>query len=63
MSETTTRASHAGEEMGKAIVEMVHLMYQNQTALAYIKALSVEINTERYEREQRPNKPKGAKNG
>lgn len=51
MAGATSRAWKAGEEMGKAILEMVHLMYQNQTALAFIRALSIQINTERNRRE------------
>jgi hypothetical protein len=51
MTGTNNRAWNAGVEMGKAIIEMVHLMYQNQTALAFIKALSIEVNTERERRE------------
>jgi|GEM_PF-1842586 len=48
-----TRPWKAGEDLGKAIIEMVNLMYQNKTALAFIKALSIEINTERQIRERR----------
>lgn len=32
--------------MAKAIVEMVHLMYQNQTAASFYRGLSSEIQTE-----------------
>jgi len=33
------RPRGAGEAMGKAIVEMVHLMYQNQTAKRFLEPL------------------------
>lgn len=51
-----TRAWRAGEALGKAIIETVHLMYQNKTALAFIRALCIELNTERAKREE--SKPK-----
>jgi BioD-like phosphotransacetylase family protein len=47
-----SRAWKAGSELGKVIIEMIHLMYQKRTALAFIKALSIEINTERNRREE-----------
>ena len=52
MPKATSRAWRAGQELGKAIIEMVHLMYQNQTALAFIQALSLQIDTERDKRER-----------
>ena len=52
MAGATGRAWEAGEKMGKAIIEMIHLMYQNQTALSFIKALTIELNTERKRREE-----------
>jgi hypothetical protein len=55
------RAWNAGQEMGKAIIEMVHLMYQNQTALAFIRALSIQINTERNRREDEREEEKDEK--
>ena len=45
------RGWKAGQAMGEAIIEMIHLMYQNQTALAFIKAITIELNTERNRRE------------
>ena len=33
------RPGKGGENMGKAIVEMVNLMYQNQTAKTFLKSL------------------------
>jgi len=44
MPETkTTRASKAGESLGDAIVEMIHLMYQNNTAAAFLRGLYQKI--------------------
>lgn len=40
------KAYTAGELMGKAIVEMVHLMYQNNTAAHFLRGLAREIDTE-----------------
>lgn len=34
-----SRAERAGEQLGQAIVEMVHLMYQNQTARNFWRGL------------------------
>jgi hypothetical protein len=34
-----SRAEKAGESLGLAIVEMVHLMYQNQTAANFWRGL------------------------
>lgn len=33
------RPGKAGKDMGKAIIEMVNLMYQNQTAKQFLKSL------------------------
>ena len=41
-----TRAYKAGEAMGKAIVEMVHLMYQNNTATHFYQGLCKTITSE-----------------
>ena len=41
-----TRAEKAGQKMGKAIIEMVHLMYQNNTAEGFYKGLTNEIQKE-----------------
>lgn len=37
-----TRPAKAGENLGKAICDMVHLMYQNDTAIYFLEAL-IEI--------------------
>lgn len=34
-----SRAEKAGEELGKVIIEMVNLMYQNNTAKNFYKGL------------------------
>ena len=41
-----TRAEKAGQEMAKAIIEMVHLMYQNNTAGGFYRGLENEIHKE-----------------
>ena len=42
MAGATVRARKAGERLGESIIEMVHLMYQNNTAKNfYIGLLSV----------------------
>lgn len=46
MPGVTNRAEKAGERMGKAIVEMVHLMYQNQTAFSFYCGLKEVIEEE-----------------
>ena len=39
MSEKKSRAEKAGEQLGNAIIEMVHLMYQNNTSANFYKGL------------------------
>ncbi|MCK5611152.1 hypothetical protein KAR91_55275 [Candidatus Pacearchaeota archaeon] len=34
-----TRAEKAGRKLGTTIIEMVHLMYQNETALDFLNAV------------------------
>jgi len=43
MAGATTRASKAGKATAEALIEMVHLMYQNNTAKAFLLALYNEI--------------------
>ena len=43
MAGATTRARKAGEALGEAIIEMVHLMYQNNTAALFLCGLYSEI--------------------
>ncbi len=38
-----TRASRAGQDMAKAIIEMVHLMYQSKTAKNFLGGLIDEL--------------------
>ena len=47
-----TRAWKAGENLGRAIIEMIHLVYQKNTALSFLKALCIELNTECDRREK-----------
>ena len=37
------RANDAGKAAGKALIEMVHLFYQNNTALVFLRALNIEL--------------------
>lgn len=41
-----TRAEKAGQELGKAIIEIAHLMYQNNTAKWFYKGLNEKIQEE-----------------
>ena len=41
-----TRAYKAGTQLGQTIVEMVHLMYQNQTAKRFFSGLMKVLNLE-----------------
>ena len=42
-----TRAEQAGKKLAKAIIEIVHLMYQNNTAEDFYKGLDKEIQKEK----------------
>ena len=46
MAGATIRASKAGQKTAEALIEMVHLMYQNNTAKAFLLALHNGILTE-----------------
>jgi hypothetical protein len=46
MPGSTKRSYKAGKEIAKAIIEMVHLMYQNNTAAHFYRGLSEEIDKE-----------------
>ena len=46
MAKTTMRAGKAGKQTAEAVIEMVHLMYQNDTAKAFLLALHYEILVE-----------------
>ena len=41
-----TRAFKAGAALGQAIIEMVHLMYQNKTATKFYKGLFAVLGGE-----------------
>jgi len=47
-----TRAGQAGHEMAKAIIESVHLMYQNNTAISYLRELILTLQAEKDTRER-----------
>jgi hypothetical protein len=40
------RSAKAGQDLAKVIIEMVHLMYQNNTAKKFYLGLSDELNKE-----------------
>lgn len=46
----TSRAEHAGRRMGEAITEMVHLMYQANTAQNFYNGLMAVIDEQGNER-------------
>lgn len=46
MPRSTQRSYNAGKEMAKALIEMVHLMYQNNTAAHFYRGLNEEIDKE-----------------
>jgi len=45
MSEKKSRAEKAGEQLGEAIIEMVNLMYQNNTKANFYKGLLATLKT------------------
>lgn len=47
----TLRPHKAGESMAKSIIEIVHLMYQNTTAIRFLVALIYELDEELRRRE------------
>jgi len=48
----TGRAGTAGHEMAKAIIETIHLMYQNNTALSFLNELILTLQVEKELREE-----------
>ena len=46
LSGTIIRSKKAGEDMAKAIIEMVHLMYQNNTANNFYMGMMEELQEE-----------------
>ncbi|HUV84632.1 MAG TPA: hypothetical protein VMV86_02935 [Methanosarcinales archaeon] len=50
MATKITRSREAGINFGKAIVEMVHLMYQNNTAAHFYMGLLAVLKEELLER-------------
>ena len=47
-----TRANRAGQQIGRGIIDMVHLMYQNQTAMRFYESLKLTIDEEIERRER-----------
>lgn len=47
-----SRAWKAGEKLAESIIEMIHLMYQKNTALNFIRGLCIKLNGERDRREK-----------
>ena len=45
-----TRAGKAGKKMAESIIEMVHLMYQNNTARLYLRGLVLTLQKEQDKR-------------
>lgn len=43
------RAEEAGKNMGKALIEFIHLMYQKGTAKRVLKALIEQLQDQFYE--------------
>ncbi len=54
-----SRAEQAGKRMAKAIVEMVHLMYQDKTALNFYDGLIYKLKEEHLLRVRKTITPKG----
>jgi len=48
-----TRAEKAGIQAGEALVEMVHLMYQNNTALSFLDGLINVLQKEQNKRHRK----------
>jgi len=48
----TTRAGKAGKQLGESIVEMINLMYQDNTALHFLEALVCVITDEADRRQE-----------
>jgi len=53
-----TRAGKAGISLGEAVIEMVHLMYQKNTALHFFKGLKSKVDEEINRREAEANEGK-----
>ena len=46
MEESMNKPKLAGENMGRAIIEMVYLMYQKQTAKRFLESLIKVLQSE-----------------
>ena len=60
MAGATQRSRKAGTAMGKALIEMVHLMYQNNTARHFLFGLINVLLKELKKREETENEKKGS---
>lgn len=49
MKRLKSKAEHAGEQVGNAIIETVSLMYQNNTQRNFYKGLFAALEVERHE--------------
>jgi len=52
MPGATTRATDAGQQTAQGIIQTVHLMYQNHTALSYLRSLIRFLQEEAQRREK-----------
>ena len=46
MAKDIGRPEKAGNRMGHAIIEMIHLMYQKKTALKFLASLIISLQCE-----------------
>ena len=53
-----TRSGKAGNKMAEAIIETVNLIYQNNSAIHYLRELVLDLQAERYRREEIKRKEK-----
>jgi hypothetical protein len=54
-----TRAERAGEQLGETISEMVHLMYQNETAWRFWRGMMRTLKQNKRIKPARPSANKG----
>lgn len=54
-----TRPFKAGEQLGRAVIETAHLMYQNDTALHFLEGLVAVCEAEIERRTLPPDKKEG----
>lgn len=61
MKQGTSRAFDGGVNLGRSIVEMVNLMYQNNTAKNFYEGLLFVLNEEVAKRKGKVGKPRDTK--